>query len=54
MEQGQGKICTLVALTCTPGFSFSLFSRRKDISLRPQPGTESILANGFMLIALGI
>ena len=54
MEGGRGKFCTLVALTRPPGLSLRLFSRRKKISLCPQPGTENILANGFMLFALGV
>lgn len=47
---GGGKFCTLVALTRPPGLSHSLFSRRKEISLCPQPGTENMLANCFLLI----
>lgn len=43
LEEGWGKFCTLVELTCPPGLSLSLFSRRKEISLCPQPGPENIL-----------
>lgn len=47
-----GKVSHFVGLSSPPGLHFSLFSRRKEISLCLRPGTENIFSNVSMLIAL--